>query len=502
MIRKIEVNIDKNGKATTSADTFLGICGETNASEVCFILCDELLNVIKAATAEKPLFYRFEVTDAQNRHFVLESKAFEDSRKFSLGITNAFTEYDGKISIALIIESEGFTLYTIPIDLYLEKGCCGIPANAEVYDTVVTVLDQAKKHGEELLEEANTHLENSKSEAQKALSDAASLAENLKQEVAQTATAALEETVATAQRSIAEMNTISEQSLAEMNTVSEQSLAEMEANLNASEQRKLAAEAAALNAISSANSAAQSKEQAEKLLDSKESLSNKETNLMQDTFPEHTKYASAKAVQELVTAAVNSLDENTQNIRLRLEGIKADKTELEAANQQLSQARAEIDATKQELATAKAEIERLKTADCFRLIGEIACDGATKEFYLKNISPLKKIFVSLTIPEPLSTTLGDFSCYANTFSTTGSSFIYTKAYEKTKLFRFYSERIDNGIWKTEMQPFSSTSYGAEWNTSYSASAIDYITALRFSCGDGKTAFLPSGTVIKVYGVTA
>lgn len=472
MIRKIEVNIDEKGKVKSSSDSFLGVCGETNASEICFILCDELVSAIKQTAKEKELFYRFEVTDAQNRRFVLENKSFADEKSFSLCITNAFTEFDGKITVALVIESEDFTLCTVPVDFRVEKDCAGTPNNQEVYSTIVTLFEQAKAQIETELEKSAERCESAQVKADAILSEATAQAEDIKTNTINAANAVLSNINNTCEKATEDINSL----LQESNDI-----------FTECEQRKVAAETAAVNAISAANSAAQSKQQAEELLNTKEDVANKETNLMQDVLPDHTKYASAKATQELVNALASSFGSQMYDAHSRLEGIKADKIELEA--------------TKQELAEAKAEIERLKTKEDFELVGEIVCDGKTTTYYLRDIAPLKKLFVQLNSPVNFETDLGDFSCYANSFISVDTAIVYTKTYVGTNLFRFYSERIAKGIWKTDVHKFSANSYGNNWESTYIAGNIDYITALRFTCGDG-THFLPEGTKIRVYGVKA
>ncbi len=439
MIRKIDVNIDKKGKVTSTSDSFLGVCGETNASEICFILCDELINAIKQTAAEKALYYRFEVTDAQSRHFILENKEFESGNSFSLGITNAFTEYDGKITVQLVIESEGFTLCTVPVDLRVEKSCNGASESADERSTVVTIFNQAQ-----------------------AKADAALL----------------------------EMQTIAEQTLQSINADLEQS----NNILNECEQRKNAAETAAVNAIAAANAAAQAKQATEQLLSTKEDVANKETNLMQDVLPDHTKYASAKATQEFVNATAAFFSGEMNNNNARLEGIKADKTALEETNALLAE-------TQEELTKAKAEIERLKTAEEFVLLKDIVCDGSTSNFYLGQSEPLKKIYVAIRTSNLLSKSM-TFNCYANSYNTVGCAFAVTTAAANTRWFRMYSERITDGVWKTDLQLFNNTIYGSNWATSYGADDINYITNLRITCGDGESLFLPEGTTIKIYGVKA
>ena len=397
MIRKIEVNIDEKGKVKSSSDSFLGICGETNASEICFILCDELISAIKQTARDKALFYRFEVTDAQNRRFVLENKSFTDEKSFSLNITNAFTEFDGKITVALVIEAENFTLCTVPVDFRVEKDCTGTPNNQEVYSTIVTLFEQAKNQIETELEKSAERCESAQVKADEILSEATTQAEDIKTSTINEANAVL-----------SNMNNACEKATEDINSL----LQESNEIFNECEQRKVAAEAAALSAIEAANSAAESKTQAEEMLSAKEDVANKETNLMQDVLADHTKYASAKATQELVNAMVSYFSDEMRNADARLEDIKADKTALEETNALLAE-------TQQELVSAKAEIERLKTAEDFQLIGRIICDGKTKNHYLRNIEPLKKIYITINTQNPLSENLGSFSCYVNTFSGSG-----------------------------------------------------------------------------------
>ena len=429
MIRKIELYVDENGKITCSDDDFAGVCGENAAVEVCFQISEDLLSSLKVAAKDKPFYYRFEVKDATNKRFVLENNQYESGNTFSLTLTNAFTEHSGRISVGLVFESEDFTLCSLPIDLKIEKFLEGEPNNAAVHSTIVSIFNQAENLLEDLQNTANSA--------------------NL------------------------EMN---------------QNLEQSQAILNECEQRKVAAETAAMSAIDSANSAAQSKNDAQLLLLNKEDISNKETNLMQETLPDHTKYASAKATQEFVNSAVSYLSGEIDNSNRRLDGTKADKTELEA--------------TKNELAETKAEIERLKTKDDFQLIEEIVCDGKTKNYYANDLEPLKKLFLILNTPEPLVESLESFSCYANAYSGSSNALAIATPSAKTKLFRLYTERIANGLWKTDMHPFSTASYGTSWNSSYGMSAVDFITNLRIAAGDGETKFLPEGTTIKIYGVKA
>lgn len=462
MIRKIEVNIDKAGKIESTNDTFSGVCGETGATTVIFNVSNELLSAIREEIADNTLYYRFEVTDALNKHFILENKVANEENSFCLPITNAFTMSDGKITVMLVFESENLTLCTLPLDLVIEKGCDGNPDKVQVYNTMVTVLEQANNTANEILNQATQKADTIKSE-----------------------------TINTANGVLEEINSVSENGIATM-----QELVEENRNtLDECEQRKNAAETAAVNAINAANDAANYKAQAEALLTSKEDVTNKETNLMQDVLPDHTKYASAKATQELVNALAGSFGGQMYDAHARLEGLKADRTELEETNALLAE-------TQEQLETAKQEIERLKNKEDFQLIKDFVCDGATKTFYINDIEPLKKIFVQVVLNSALNKTLGDFSCYANTFSGASSAIIFTQAKAGTNLCRFYSERIAKGIWKTDLQYFSAYTYNNTWNTSYSANAIDYITALKFSCGDSTVGYLPENTKIKVFGVKA
>ncbi len=460
MIRKIEVNVDRAGKIESTNGTFSGVCGETGATTVIFNVSNELLSAIREEIADNTLYYRFEVTDALNKHFVLENKVANEENSFCLPITNAFTMSDGKITVMLVFESENLTLCTLPLDLVIEKGCDGNPDKVQVYNTMVTVLEQANNTANEILNQATQKADTIKSE-----------------------------TINTANGVLEEINSVSENGIATMQELVE----ENENTLDECEQRKNAAETAAVNAINAANDAANSKAQAEALLTSKEDVTNKETNLMQDVLPDHTKYASAKATQELVNAMVSYFSDEMRNADARLEGLKADRTELEETTALLAE-------TQQELVSAKAEIERLKTAEDFQLIGRIICDGKTKNHYLRNIEPLKKIYISINTQNPLSENLGSFSCYVNTFSGSGSALAVTQANINTKYFRLYSERIAKGIWKTDTSQFCSTVYGHSWNTSYVLTDVDYITSLRVSCGEEEKLFLPEGTSITVYGV--
>ncbi len=157
MIRKLSYTLDATGGITPDQPVFAGFCTEHNATTLTFSLDSALRQTLSEKSLGSTLYYRFEVTDGMNRHFVLEPEALGDKTNIDFTLSNAFTQTSGCVTVSLVFEIPAgenlpLVLYAFPARLKLKENGKASTDTPPISQTIVTALDSAVRKADDMAE--------------------------------------------------------------------------------------------------------------------------------------------------------------------------------------------------------------------------------------------------------------------------------------------------------------------------------------------------------------